>query len=72
MGPSAMGAPPVPAYGPFMADVDDAPVEERRYPTPTGEPCPRSLRLDGTVAGAAACHGCGYCLLLAGLVPPAG
>ena len=35
-----------------------------RYQTPTGEPCPRAVRLDGTVEGAGACLGCGYCLLL--------
>ena len=35
-----------------------------RYQTPTGAPCPRSLGLDGTIAGSGDCHGCGYCLLL--------
>ena len=34
----------------------------RRYDTPTGLPCPRSLRLDGTIEGSGDCHGCGHCL----------
>jgi len=34
------------------------------YRTPTGQPCPRSVQLDGTVCGSGDCHGCGYCLLL--------
>ena len=36
-----------------------------RYPTPTGEPCPRCLRDDGAVVGTGACTSCGCCLLLA-------
>ncbi|MDR6325919.1 hypothetical protein [Actinoplanes couchii] len=36
---------------------------ERRYATPTGEPCPYALRTDGTVDGDGACRGCGTCLL---------
>lgn len=35
------------------------------YATPTGGPCPRCLRLDGTVEGTGACTSCGCCLLLA-------
>ena len=31
--------------------------------TPTGEPCPRQLRADGTVEGPGDCYGCGSCLL---------
>lgn len=30
-----------------------------RYATPTGDPCPRTVRPDGTVAGDADCRGCG-------------
>jgi hypothetical protein len=30
-----------------------------RYDTPTGQPCPRSVRPDGSVAGDGACHECG-------------
>jgi hypothetical protein len=40
----------------------------RRYDTPTGQPCPRQLRVDGTVEGAGACLGCGTCLLFGGLL----
>ncbi len=52
---------------------DEAPDRDQatapsRYFTPTGEPCPRSVRLDGTVEGTAHCHGCGFCLLGSGLV----
>jgi hypothetical protein len=39
-----------------------------RYATPTGSPCPRTIRVDGTVEGAGACFGCGTCLLFGGLV----
>ena len=44
--------------------------EKRRWATPTGDPCPRSQHLDGRVDGGGDCHGCGFCLLLAGLVEP--
>jgi hypothetical protein len=37
----------------------------RRYATPTGEPCPRAVRVDGTVEGTGECLWCGYCLLIA-------
>ena len=30
-----------------------------RYDTPTGQPCPRSVRPDGSVIGDGACHECG-------------
>jgi len=30
-----------------------------RYDTATGDPCPRSVRADGTVDGDGACHSCG-------------
>ena len=35
-----------------------------RWDTPTGEPCPRAVRLDGTIEGAAHCVSCSCCLLL--------
>ena len=44
------------------AGLDSPP--ERAYPTPTGEPCPRLVRLDGSVDSSGACYGCGSCLLL--------
>jgi hypothetical protein len=34
------------------------------YHTPTGAPCPRTIRLDGSVEGSGDCVGCGYCQLL--------
>jgi hypothetical protein len=40
----------------------------RRYATPTGEPCPRTVRVDGTVEGDGNCRGCGVCLQFGGLV----
>jgi hypothetical protein len=43
-------------------------TRRRRWGTPTGDPCPRSVYLDGRVAGTGDCQGCGFCLLLAGLV----
>ena len=59
-----MAAPEVESAGGDNPDVGaegrDAPVF--RYLTPTGDPCPRSLRADGTVEGHGHCHGCGYCL----------
>lgn len=39
-------------------------TEERRWATPTGEPCPRVVRMDGTLEAGADCVGCGFCLLL--------
>jgi hypothetical protein len=42
----------------------------RRFATPTGQPCPRSLHVDGTVEGAGDCLGCGTCLQFGGLVDP--
>jgi hypothetical protein len=33
------------------------------YATPTGDPCPRALRADGTVVGTGECLACGCCLL---------
>ena len=42
--------------------TDDASAEALplpRYDTATGDPCPRSVRADGTVDGDGACHSCG-------------
>jgi len=39
-----------------------------RYPTPTGQPCPRVVLVDGTVLGSGACFGCGTCLQFGELV----
>jgi hypothetical protein len=35
-----------------------------RYRTPTGEPCPRTVRLDGSIEGSGDCCCCGYCLAM--------
>jgi hypothetical protein len=35
------------------------------YATPTGAPCPRCVRVDGTVEGSGDCLGCGYCVIVA-------
>jgi DNA-binding helix-hairpin-helix protein with protein kinase domain len=35
----------------------------RAFLTPTGAPCPRHVRADGTVEGDADCVSCGTCLL---------
>ena len=43
-------------------------VAGRRYPTPTGDPCPRTVRTDGTIENDGVCQSCGMCLLLADLV----
>jgi hypothetical protein len=49
----------------------DSDTERGRWRTPTGDPCPRSQHLDGRVdSGGGDCHGCGFCLLLAGLMEP--
>lgn len=49
----------------------DAPVPAtHRYATPTGFPCPRVVRVDGTVEGSGDCLGCGVCMLLANLLDP--
>jgi len=41
-----------------------------RYPTPTGEPCPRTVRVDGTIEFGGNCQSCGTCLLYGELVDP--
>ena len=53
-----------------MSDARPTDVEgnRHRYATPTGGPCPRYLRVDGTVQGSGACVGCGTCLQFGGLV----
>lgn len=45
--------------------IEPAPPEPRRYATPTGACCLRSMRVDGTVAGSGDCEACGTCLLIA-------
>lgn len=52
-----------------MAEPDgrDA-TEPQRYATPTGGPCPRWVRVDGSVEGSGGCLGCGTCLLFGGLL----
>ena len=42
--------------------------QRRRWGTPTGDPCPRLVHMDGRVEGTGECQACGFCLLLAGLV----
>jgi hypothetical protein len=39
-----------------------------RYPTPSGEPCPRTIRVDGTIEFNGNCQSCGTCLLYGRLV----
>lgn len=46
----------------------EAAVAPRRHGTPTGEPCPRTVRVDGGIEGTGDCLGCGACLLGTGLV----
>ena len=61
------------ATGADLSD-GDAPDERReapaprRYATPNGAPCPRTVRVDGTVEGTGDCLGCGCCLVGSGLV----
>jgi hypothetical protein len=50
-----------------MWGTDD---QSPRWNTPTGDPCPRSVGWDGSIVGTGDCHGCGFCLLIAGLVEP--
>jgi hypothetical protein len=45
--------------------IAPAPPPPRRYDTPTGQCCLRSVRVDGTVAGSGDCVACGTCVLLA-------
>jgi hypothetical protein len=40
-------------------------ADARRYLTPTGDPCPRTVHVDGSVEGTGECLWCGYCILLA-------
>jgi hypothetical protein len=39
-----------------------------RYATPTGDPCPRTVHVDGTIENDGNCQSCGMCLLFGGLV----
>lgn len=43
-------------------------IAGHRYPTPTGEPCPRTICVDGTIERGGNCQACGTCLLYSGLV----
>jgi len=43
-----------------------------RYPTPTGEPCPRTVHVDGTIENNGICQSCGTCLLFGGMVESGG
>jgi ketosteroid isomerase-like protein len=51
-----------------MAGVTDVLGMPRRYATPTGDPCPRTVRRDGTIEGSGNCMGCATCLQFGGLV----
>lgn len=57
---------------PTHADVRPTPSAPRipgyRYPTATGEPCPRTIRFDGTIENGGICQSCGTCLLYSGLI----
>jgi hypothetical protein len=47
------------------ASERERPAEgQTRYRTPTGRPCPRTLRMDGSVEAGGDCCSCGYCVLL--------
>jgi hypothetical protein len=48
----------------------DVGATSHRWATPTGAPCPRSLGVDGDVVASGDCHGCGFCLLVGGLLEP--
>jgi hypothetical protein len=39
-----------------------------RYATPTGDPCPRTIRMDGTIENGGNCQSCGTCLLFGNLI----
>jgi len=43
-------------------------IAGHRYPTPTGEPCPRTVHVDGTIENNGNCQSCGTCLLFGGMV----
>jgi hypothetical protein len=48
--------------------TSEEPGPSKRYQTWNGEPCPRHVRVDGTVVGSGDCLGCGTCLLGSGLL----
>jgi hypothetical protein len=50
------------------AERDEPRAVGARWATPTGACCPRALDVHGNVVGAGDCCGCGFCLLLAGLI----
>jgi hypothetical protein len=45
-------------------------IAGHRYPTPTGDPCPRTVRVDGTIELGGNCMSCGTCLLFGHLLDP--
>lgn len=47
-------------------------VSGYHYATPTGDPCPRTIRVDGTIENGGNCQSCGTCLLFSGLIDPGG
>lgn len=61
--PGAGSAPDARIAPDATPDVCFAP-DRARYRTPTGEPCPRTVRVDGSVEGSGECYCCGYCLAL--------
>jgi hypothetical protein len=58
-----------PALEPHKAAASAPRIPGYRYPTPTGEPCPRTIRTDGTIEFGGNCQSCGTCLLYGGLEP---
>jgi hypothetical protein len=62
-GPSPLNWAPSNRYCHDMEDPQ-VPPEPRRYATPTGEACARTVHVDGSVSGSGDCVGCGFCLLL--------
>jgi hypothetical protein len=64
--PVRSGTLPCPETGPERLGGLVGPVGVGRvYATPTGAPCPRCVRVDGSVEGSGDCLGCGYCLIMA-------
>jgi hypothetical protein len=53
-----------------VEDVARPAGERLPFDTPTGAPCPRAVRVDGTLEGGGHCVSCGCCLLLVDLAWP--
>jgi hypothetical protein len=59
-----------PTFGTSTPSTSARRIPGYRYATSTGDPCPRTIRVDGTIENGGNCQSCGTCLLFSGLIDP--